>query len=131
EPGPGPTARLPLALYPRFKGIPVFYSTRLEAIEGRDRVIAVTTNGPGGRRRIETDGVIVTGRFRSESSLLANGPIERDPRTGGPLIDAMGRCSDPTFYAAGNMLHPVETAGWCWAEGRSVGRAILADLQGR
>ncbi len=58
------------------------------------------------------------------------GIFARDPASGGPIIDAMGRCSDPKYYAAGNMLRPVETAGWCWAEGQAVGRAIFADLKG-
>lgn len=43
----------------------------------------------------------------------------------------MGRCSDPSYYAAGNMLRPVETAGWCWAEGRATGRAIPDGLDGK
>ncbi len=131
EPEAGPTARWPSSLYPRLRGIPVHYSTRLTAIEGTDHVIAVAIDGPGGSRRIATDGVIVSGRFRPEATLLAaGGPVERDPHTGGPRIDAAGRCSDPDFHAAGNMLHPVETAGWCWAEGRAVGRAVLAGLKG-
>lgn len=129
EPNVAPTARWPSALYPRLKGIPLHLSTQLLAIEGRDRVEGVVVEGPAGKQHIETDGVIISGRFRPEAALLANGPVARDPASGGPAIDAMGRCSDPTYYAAGNMLRPVETAGWCWAEGRVVGLAILADLK--
>lgn len=131
EPDTAPTARWPMPLYPRLKGIPLHLSTRLLAIEGRDRVEGVVVEGPAGRQHIETDGVIVSGKFRPEATLLANGPVARDPASGGPAIDATGRCSDPNYYAAGNMLHPVETAGWCWAEGRAVGRAILDDLRGK
>ncbi|MFC5387424.1 FAD-dependent oxidoreductase [Aquamicrobium segne] len=129
EPNTTPTARWPLSLYPRLKNIPVHLSTRILAIEGRDRVEGVIVEGPDGKRHIETDGVIVSGRFRSEATLLADGPVKRDPASGGPAIDMMGRCTDPHYYAAGNMLHPVETAGWCWAEGQKMGRTILADLQ--
>ena len=131
EPNAAPTARWPSALYPRLKGIPLHLSTQLLAIEGHDWVEFVIVEGPAGKQHIATDGVIVSGRFRPEATLLASGPVARDPASGGPAIDAMGRCSDPTFYAAGNMLRPVETAGWCWAEGRAVGRAILADLKGK
>ena len=44
------------------------------------------------------------------------------------MVDAYGRTSDPTIFAAGNLLRPVETAGWCWAEGRRVAQSVLADL---
>ncbi len=130
EPNMAPTARWPVPLYPRLKGIPLHLSTRLLAIEGRDRVEGVVIEGPAGKQHVETDGVIISGGFRPEATLLANGPVARDPASGGPIIDAMGRCSDPKYYAAGNMLRPVETAGWCWAEGQAVGRAIFADLKG-
>jgi len=130
EPGDQPTARWPTSLYPRLKGVDLRLSTRLVAIEGREQVEAVIIDGPKGRERIETDGVIISGKFRPEATLLANSHLIRDPGTKGPRIDNLGRCSDPAFYAAGNMLRPVETSGWCWSEGRTIGRAILADLQG-
>jgi hypothetical protein len=53
-----------------------------------------------------------------------------DENSGGPVIDQFGRCSDPMFFAAGNLLRPVETAGWCWAEGQRVGRDVARDLAG-
>lgn len=130
EPNPRPTARWPAALYPRLRGIPLHLSTRIVAIEGRDRVEAVILDGPGGRREVGTDGVLVTGGFRPEAALLATSHLERDHASGGPVIDAMGRCSDPAFYAGGNLLRPVETAGWSWAEGLAIAGAIAADLAG-
>src|SRR5690606_12469655 len=42
-----------------------------------------------------------------------------------------GRTSDPTYFAAGNVLHPVETAGWCFREGRNIGQFIADDLMGQ
>jgi hypothetical protein len=47
------------------------------------------------------------------------------------VIDRWGRLSDPAYFAAGNLLRGVETAGWCWSEGRRVARSILAALEGR
>jgi hypothetical protein len=44
------------------------------------------------------------------------------------VIDQHGRSSDPSIFVAGNVLHPIETAGHCWAEGRRVARAIAAEL---
>ena len=44
--------------------------------------------------------------------------VERDPHTGGPRIDAAGRCSIQ-FPCRRQHAHPVETAGWCWRKGGS------------
>lgn len=129
EPGDQPTARWPTSLYPRLKNVDLRLSTRLVAIEGREQVEAIIIDGPKGRERIKTDGVIISGKFRPEAALLPHSHLARDPGTKGPRIDNFGRCSDPAFYAAGNMLRAVETAGWCWSEGRTIGRAMLADLR--
>ncbi|WP_449220043.1 NAD(P)/FAD-dependent oxidoreductase [Tistrella mobilis] len=131
-PGPGTVARWPAALLPRLLGVKLLTGTDLLTIEGRDRVSAVTLRDADGVERvIETDGVIVTGGFRPEATLFAGSHLTRDPQTGGPVIDEFGRCSDPTVFAAGNLLRPVETAGWSWKEGRRTGRAIALDLAGR
>ena len=77
------------------------------------------------------DGVIVSGGFRPDAALLRGSHLEVDPASGGPVIDRWGRLSDPAYFAAGNLLRGVETAGWCWSEGRRVARSILAALEGR
>ncbi|MCB1755078.1 MAG: FAD-dependent oxidoreductase [Gammaproteobacteria bacterium] len=126
------TARRPAALYPAFLGIPVYRNTTLLSIEGHSQVSAVhlcTDGGPA--RRLETDGVIVSGQFRPDASLLRVSHIDVDSATGGPSVDQYGRCSDPDYFAAGNLLRPVETAGWCWNEGRQIGRAIAQSLAGK
>ncbi|RMH49593.1 MAG: pyridine nucleotide-disulfide oxidoreductase [Alphaproteobacteria bacterium] len=130
EPGSRITARAPAALLPRLLGIALLTGTDVEAVLGRDRVEAVALRGPGGARSLPADGLVVTGRFRPEASLVRASHLVHDRATGGPEIDECGRCSDPAFFAAGNGLRPVETAGWCWAEGRAVARAIAADLRG-
>jgi thioredoxin reductase len=131
EAGACPTARWPAAALPRLLGIPLMLSTELLAIHGERWVESVVLRGPDGRTRdLETDGVILTGGFRPEAALIAAGHIARDLATGGPRVDQFGRCSDPSFFAAGNLLRPVETAGWCWAEGRRVAGAIMRALEG-
>ncbi len=131
EPGASTTARWPTGLFPRVLGIPLHLGTELVEIEGREAVTGVVVRGPdGATRRIATDGVIVSGQFRPEAALLAGTHLARDPATGGPEVDQFGRCSDPGFFAAGNLLRPVETAGACWAEGRTVARALLQSLRG-
>ena len=131
EPGPRPLARWPSAWLPRLLGIPLLTDTELVAIEGRDRVEAVTLRtGDGEPFRIDTDGVIVSGRFRPDATLVRDGHLALDPGTGGPEVDQYGRCSDPDYFAAGNVLRSAESAGWSWREGRAAARAVACDLAG-
>ncbi|HKF61208.1 MAG TPA: pyridine nucleotide-disulfide oxidoreductase, partial [Dongiaceae bacterium] len=85
----------------------------------------------GQRRRIACDGVVFTGCFRPETALLVGSHIALDPGSGGPAIDQYWRGSDPRVFVAGNLLHPVETAGVAWAEGRAAAEAIAMHLAGR
>lgn len=128
EPSLQITARCPADLLPRLLGVPLRLNTRIVAIEGRDSVDAVVVASGDREDRIETDGVLVTGAFRPEATLIRASHLAYDPLTGGPEVDQSGRCSDPAFFAAGNLLRPVETAGWCWAEGRAVARAMAAQI---
>jgi thioredoxin reductase len=130
EPGAQTTARWPSALLPRSLGIPLWTGTEITAIEGQSRVTGAVLTRNDTSWRVPCDGIVVTGQFRPESALLTASHLARDPGTGGPVIDAFGRCSDPSFFAAGNLLRAVETAGWCWAEGRATAAAIARALAG-
>ena len=127
EPGPRTAARWPTGLFPRLQGIPVHYGTGIRAIHGHTRVTGVLLDND---LLIPCDGLLVTGRFKPDAPLLAGSPIAIDPATGGPEIDQYGRCTAPGYFAAGNLLRAVETAGWCWAEGRAIAGAIHAHLSG-
>lgn len=130
EPGAQVIARWPAAMLPRMLGVPLHLNTTLAAIHGRDRVEGVTLTRGGATWDLNCDGVVVTGGFRPENALLRAGHLVVDPGTRGPQVDQFARCSDPAFFAAGNMLRPVETAGWCWDEGRRVAQSIEAGLAG-
>jgi thioredoxin reductase len=130
EPDTRVTARWPAPLLPRALGVPLHLETALAAIHGRHQVEAVTLRHRGAERTLPCDGVIVSGQFRPEASLIRASHLRFDPASGGPEVDQYGRCSDPQYFAAGNLLHPVETAGWCWAEGRRVAAALAASLSG-
>jgi len=123
-------ARWPSGLFPRLKNVPLHLQTRLISINGGQRVTSVSVDGPKGRREIACDGVLLTGKFTPESSLGLLGHLQIDRGTNGPVVDQFGRCSDPAFYACGNVLRPVETAGWCWQEGGECARHVVADLRG-
>jgi len=136
EPNARVTARRFAAALPRLFGIPLHLATQLVAIHGGRRVEGVTLRGADGRAwDLETDGVIVSGAFTPEATLVRMGHLELDAigngGSGGPMIDQFGRCSDPDFFAAGNLLRPVETAGWSWHEGVAAGDAVADSLAGR
>ena len=131
-PEPHPLARWPAAWLPRLLAIPLFLQTDLTAIRGDCSVTAVDLRGPDGQtRRLETDGVLITGQILPEAALLRASHLAIDPATGGPEVDEQGRCSDPADFAAGNLLRAVETEGWCWSEGQRAASAVALDLAGK
>ncbi|MBN8629514.1 MAG: FAD-dependent oxidoreductase, partial [Rhodobacterales bacterium] len=130
EPGPRPTVRAPAHLLATLMRVPIHLQSEIVAIHGHARVEGVTLATPAGLREIAADGVIVTGGFRPDAALLRGSHLEVDPASGGPVIDRWGRLSDPSYFAAGNLLRGVETAGWCWSEGRRTALAMLAGLDG-
>jgi len=131
EPGARITARRPGDLVARYiLGVPVLTETRLHAIHGGNRVEGVVVEDRHGHHRIDCDGVIFTGRFLPESAIMSRDVLDFDPGTGGPAVDQTWRCSDPAYYACGNLVHPVETAGRCYREGLAAAQAIAADLAG-
>jgi Pyridine nucleotide-disulphide oxidoreductase len=132
EAGPRITARRPGDWIVRFLlGVPVLTGTQLLAIYGNGKVEAVEIERAGKRRRIACDGVVFTGEFRPETAILATSHLALDQATGGPMIDQYWRASDPTFFVAGNLLRPVETAGVAYAEGRAAAESIAASLAGQ
>lgn len=126
------TARHFAAMLPRLFGVPLHLATQLVSIHGQSRVEGVTLRLPdGSTQEIAADGVVVTGAFTPEATLAQLGHLAVDPGSGGPVVDQFGRCSDADFFAAGNLLRPVETAGWSWREGLAAGDALAESLAGR
>jgi thioredoxin reductase len=124
-------ARRPLDVASRaLFGVPILTRTRLLRINGLNRVEGVEIERDGTRSTLACDGVIFTGKFRPEAALVEASPILFDDLTGGPAIDSEWRCSDPQYFAAGNVLRPVEHSGWVAAEGESAAHAILKALAG-
>ena len=131
EANPRPTARWPLALFPRLCGVPMHFGAQLLEIHGTGRVESAQVRLADGQlKTFECDGVLLTGQFTPESSLIRNSHLQLDSGSGGPVVDQFGRCSDPSYFAAGNLLRPIETAGWSYREGRQIGRLVGADLRG-
>ena len=84
-------------------GVPVWTSTRLIAIAGRAQVEAVEIERGGRREHVACDGVIFTGDFVPEASLMVN---------------------RPSVTLAGNVHGTLKTSGECWREGRAVAEKI-------
>ncbi|MGV3550936.1 NAD(P)/FAD-dependent oxidoreductase [Rhizobium sp.] len=118
----------PLNWFPNLMGIPFHTGARLVDIVGRGRVEAVSVERNGKVETIECDGVLFSGQFTPEASLFMNSGLAMDWGSSGPAVDQYGRCEDPAYFAAGNVLRAVETGGWAFREGRAVGRALAADL---
>jgi NADPH-dependent 2,4-dienoyl-CoA reductase/sulfur reductase-like enzyme len=112
-------------------GVPVLTRTRLLGILGREVVEAVEIERGGRRERLVCDAVVMTGRFVPEAALPRASHLEFDEGSGGPVIDQHWRCSDPIYFAAGNLLRPVETSGVVGREGEAAGRAMADTLAGR
>ena len=126
------TARQPADLVTRLAfGVPVLLNTRLVRILGIDRVEGIEIERGNGIERLDCDGIILTGRFRPETALVVPSHLTVDAGTGGPVIDQFMRCSDSSYFAAGNLLRGIETAGQCFREGHAAAANILAALRGR
>ncbi|MEP4559741.1 MAG: FAD/NAD(P)-binding oxidoreductase [Nitratireductor sp.] len=131
ESGMRPVARKPMHLFPRLLGIPVHYGAEIVDIKGPARVSSITVRlTDGSDTEMACDGVLLTGRFVPESALVRSSHLALDPGSGGPDIDQFGRCSDAAYFAAGNLLRPVETAGWSFREGARIGNLVADDLAG-
>lgn len=130
ESGLKPIARAPFRWLPGLLRIPVHLGVEIADIVGASGVEAVKIRNlaDGSMREIACDGVLFSGRFTPEAALLRLSGGQISPETGGPAIDDGARTSLAGVYAAGNALRGVETAGWCWSEGRRVAEVIAADL---
>ena len=112
-------------------GVPVLTRARLLGILGREVVEAVEIERDGRRERLACDAVVMTGGFVPEAALPRASHLELDEGSGGPIIDQHWRCSDPVYFAAGNLLRSIETSGVVGREGEAAGRAMAAALAGR
>jgi thioredoxin reductase len=108
---------------------PIYCNTKLKEVGGDESVEYVIVERDGQLERIECDAVIFTGKFKSENQLVKNSHLEYDRATGIPIVDTLGRCSDESFYAIGNMLHPADLGDQCYLEGRDIGLAVSYALK--
>jgi thioredoxin reductase len=110
---------------------PVWADTAITAIHGSDRVESVELTELDSQRTriVDCDLVIFTADWIPDHELAVMAGCELDPGARGPLVDAALRTTRPGVFAAGNLLHPAETADICALDGRHVAPAVAAHLR--
>ncbi|WP_319495731.1 FAD-dependent oxidoreductase [uncultured Cohaesibacter sp.] len=128
EPMPHVLARTPLDWFPKLTGVGIRTGTELIDIRGGKRVESAVIKHQGKLTEVGCDGVLLTGRFTPEAALLVQSSLDLAKGSAGPAIDQDGRMQNPLYFAAGNILRAIETGGWAFREGRTIGAAIAEDL---
>jgi thioredoxin reductase len=113
-------------------GVTVARRTEVVRIIGRDRVTAVEIRhlDTGARRTFECDTVVFTGDWIPDHELARARGLEIDPAHRGPVVDTALRTSASGIFAAGNLLHPVDTADVAALDGRHVAEQVRRYLDG-
>jgi thioredoxin reductase len=113
-------------------GAPVWSRTKVSAIHGAERVesVELTELDSGRTRTVDCDLVIFTADWIPDHELAVVAGCELDRGTRGPLVDPALRTTRQGVFAAGNLLHPAETADVCALDGRHVATALAAYLRG-
>lgn len=111
--------------------VPVAVDTSLIAIVGRHRVQAVTVHNErsGITRDIDCDTVVFTGDWIADHELARRHHIDVDPASSGVSVDGALRSGHPGVFAAGNVVHPAETADICALDGHHVATSVVQWLQ--
>jgi thioredoxin reductase len=113
--------------------VPVTARTRVTRINGRNRVESVEIQNldSGARRTVPCDTVITTGDWIPDNELARAAGLDIDPATRGPRVDSALRTSAPGVFAAGNLLHPVDTADVAALDGRHLAAQVQQWLRTR
>lgn len=111
---------------------PVIPRSRVVRINGRQRVTSVEIENLDTRERqlLECDTVVMTGDWIPDHELARLRGIELDHATRGPRVDSALRTSAAGVFAAGNLIHPVDTADVAALDGRHVADQVRAHLSG-
>jgi len=110
-------------------GVPLRTSARVAALHGHGRLEAVDVEDlvSGSVDRLAADTVVFTGDWIPDHDLARRAGVALDRSTRGPRTDAWGHTSRPGVLAAGNLVHPGETAGLAALGGREAARRLAVD----
>ena len=129
EPRPQSYAAFRLGAAVRWR-VPVWTSTAVTGLSGRDRLAAaeLTDLRTGAVRTVACDSIVFTGDWIPDHELARLAGLDMDPGSRGPAVDTALTTSAPGVYAAGNLVHPAETADVAALSGRHAARQIAAML---
>jgi len=113
-------------------GVPVASRTTVERIIGKGRVegVEVLDHATGRSRVVACDAVVFTADWIPDSELAIQLGLEAQPGSLAPRVDTALRTEMPGVFAAGNLLHPVDTADNAALDGRHVASAVRRWLAG-
>jgi NADPH-dependent 2,4-dienoyl-CoA reductase/sulfur reductase-like enzyme len=97
-------------------GVPMKRNSKLISINGNTKVESVEVITNGSKETIACDGVIISGKFKSELSLLPSGSVI--PAQAGIQLSIIG-----------NANGKLNTAGRCMIEARATAAEIASDLK--
>lgn len=109
-------------------GVPLRTSSRVVCLHGHGRLEAVDVEDlvTGAVDRLVADTVVFTGDWVPDHDLARRAGVDLDRATLGPRTDGWGRTSRRGVVAAGNLVHPGETAGVAAVGGREAARRLVA-----
>ncbi len=107
-------------------------SSRVVRVVGHGRVTGVEIQDlrTGDREMLACDTVVFSGDWVPDHELVRSAGIPLDADTLGPRVDTALRTERAGVFAAGNLLHPVDTADVAALDGAHVAAAVLAHLRG-
>jgi thioredoxin reductase len=111
--------------------VPLRTSSRVVGLHGHGRLEAVDVEDlvTGAVARLAADTVVFTGDWVSDHELARRAGVTVERASTGPRTDGWGRTSRPGVLAAGNLVHPGETAGVAALGGRTAGRRLARVLR--
>ncbi|MFT4109602.1 NAD(P)/FAD-dependent oxidoreductase, partial [Propionicimonas sp.] len=134
SPRPAPDTYAAVSLAGRIAfGVPVAAATTVERVIGKGRVegVEVLDHATGRTRVVACDCVVFTADWIPDNELAVQLGLELQPRSLAPRVDTALRTGLSGVFAAGNLLHPVDTADRAALDGRHVAASVRAWLAGR
>ncbi|MGR3661496.1 MAG: NAD(P)/FAD-dependent oxidoreductase [Paracoccaceae bacterium] len=126
------TAYAPVSLFARGLGVPIYRNTTISDIGGITNLQRITIEETTvGQREINCDGLIFSGKFVGENTLVRASHLALSPETQLPLVDQNWLSSDLAISVIGNATHPADMGDQCYQEGLEAGKYVAALLAGK
>jgi len=119
--------------------IPLFLSTSVFELHGKDRLTGVTVATvderfqmiPETRRFVPCDTLLLSVGLIPENELSLNAGVRLEPATSGASVDDQFMTSSPGIFSCGNVLHVHDLVDHVSEEAALVGRSVVDFLSGR